>query len=133
MKKFFASMHIKKGDFVIFFMIVAIILTSTLFFVSKSVEPTLLTIYVDSKEYKTYQLSHKYLKNIVVPVDGDLKYGYNHIRIADGFVSMANSTCPNQDCMKMGAISEAGDILVCLPHRLVVRLEGGETVDAVSY
>lgn len=133
MKKFFTSLHLKKGDFVIFFVIGAMILTSTLFFFSKSAEPTLLKIYIDSKEYRAYRLSQKYLKNIIVPVDGDTKYGYNHIRIEDGLVFMADSTCPNQDCMRMGHISKAGDILVCLPHKLVVRLEGGEAVDAVSY
>ena len=42
----------------------------------------------------------------------------------DGAVSVASSDCPNQDCVHSGAISRAGQSIVCLPARVAVTLEG---------
>lgn len=45
------------------------------------------------------------------------------------------SDCPTQDCVRTGAITRSGQSIVCLPARIIVRLEGGEPdvegVDAV--
>ena len=134
MKRFFSSVYLKKGDGVVFLLILAIIFsTAVLFYRKPAASAKQIVIYVNGEEYKTYQLSHKYLNNIVVPVNGHTKYGYNHIKIEDGAVYIADSTCPNQDCVKMGKITEEGDILVCLPYKVVIRMEGGEAPDAVSY
>ena len=35
-----------------------------------------------------------------------------------------SSDCPNQDCVHSGAISRAGQSIVCLPARVAVTLEG---------
>ena len=43
---------------------------------------------------------------------------------ADGAVHVASSDCPNQDCVHSGAISRAGQSIVCLPARIVVELVG---------
>ena len=51
--------------------------------------------------------------------------GYT-VRVAaeDGAVRVAESDCPNQDCVHTGAISRAGQSIVCLPARVAVTLEG---------
>ena len=41
-----------------------------------------------------------------------------------GAVRVAESDCPNQDCVHTGAISRAGQSIVCLPARVAVTLEG---------
>lgn len=41
-------------------------------------------------------------------------------------VRVAESDCPNQDCVHSGAISRAGQSLVCLPARFVIELVGGD-------
>ena len=45
------------------------------------------------------------------------------------------SDCPTQDCVHTGRISRSGQSIVCLPARVIVRLEGGAAepgiVDAV--
>ena len=133
MKLFFLSNHLKKGDFVVFFVICGIILAVFLLFYRNPTDATQVVIYVNSEKYAVYQLEQPYDKNIKIPVNHNPKYGYNHIRIHDGSVTMVDSTCPNGDCIRMGTIKDAGDILICLPYKLMVRLEGGEAVDAVSY
>ena len=46
------------------------------------------------------------------------------VEAADGAVYVASSDCPNQDCVHSGAISRAGQSIVCLPARVAVTLEG---------
>ena len=45
---------------------------------------------------------------------------------------VSESDCPNQDCVRRGVISKAGQSIVCLPARIVIELQGGSGgVDAV--
>ena len=41
-----------------------------------------------------------------------------------GAVSVTQSDCPGQDCVHSGAVSRAGQSIVCLPARIVVELVG---------
>ena len=41
-------------------------------------------------------------------------------------MSVTQSDCPGQDCVHSGAVSRAGQSIVCLPARVIVRLEGGQ-------
>ena len=42
---------------------------------------------------------------------------------------VADADCPTQDCVHTGIITRAGQSIVCLPARIIIRMEGG-TVDA---
>ena len=50
---------------------------------------------------------------------------YNVVVIRDGTVSVTEASCKNQVCVKHGAISRPGESIVCLPNRLVVRIQNG--------
>ena len=50
---------------------------------------------------------------------------YNVVVISGGTVSVTEASCKNQVCVKHGAISRSGESIVCLPNRLVVRIENG--------
>lgn len=60
--------------------------------------------------------------------------GKNVIVVSYGSVYMSEADCPGHDCIEQGAIENAGEIIVCLPHKLIVNIEGGEsaTVDSVA-
>ena len=45
-------------------------------------------------------------------------------------VRVVASDCPTQDCVHTGAITRAGQSIVCLPARMIFQLEGGETPEA---
>ena len=42
---------------------------------------------------------------------------------------VAVSDCPTQDCVHTGIITRSGQSIVCLPARLIIRLEGGAAED----
>lgn len=48
----------------------------------------------------------------------------NMIVVENGAVFMESSTCPGEDCVHSGKITQAGQSIVCLPNRVEVRLTG---------
>ena len=63
------------------------------------------------------------------------EHGFNVIRVENGMVRIIEADCPDKVCVKDGSISEPGEILVCLPHKIVVEIKGeskGE-IDELSY
>lgn len=39
-------------------------------------------------------------------------------------IYFASASCPDQSCVHMGKLRKTGEIAVCLPARLVIRIEG---------
>ncbi len=59
--------------------------------------------------------------------------GVTGIEIRDGMVRVISSPCPLKLCRRAGWIGAAGEMIVCLPNEVVVRLPGRRRgVDAVS-
>jgi hypothetical protein len=46
------------------------------------------------------------------------------IQVAQGRVRVVSSNCPEKICVKTGAIHRAGDTIVCVPNRVVIRITG---------
>ena len=49
----------------------------------------------------------------------------NTLVIRDGTAQVVEASCPDQICVGQGAIQYAGESIVCLPHKLVITVEGG--------
>lgn len=61
--------------------------------------------------------------------------GETRLQIADGEARVLSSPCPNQVCVHMGAISRSGELIACVPNRLLVRISGrpeGGAYDLIS-
>lgn len=57
--------------------------------------------------------------------------GTNTITVRDGKIAVTAADCPDHYCMDRGYCA-GGSQIVCLPHRLIIRFVGGETVDGVA-
>lgn len=55
------------------------------------------------------------------------------VTVSGGSARIAASDCPDALCVARGDISRAGESAVCLPNRLSLVLEGGNSPDAVVY
>ena len=75
-------------------------------------------IEVDQKRVARYSLS----KDRITHVEGPL--GMTEIEIRDGKARILRSPCKLKVCIKSGYIQYADRISVCLPNRVVVRVEG---------
>ena len=49
----------------------------------------------------------------------------NTLVVENGAVRVVEADCPDQVCVRHGAVRYAGESIVCLPHRLIVTIEGG--------
>ena len=59
--------------------------------------------------------------------------GCNLLIIRGGEAWLSEADCPNRLCVKTGKIRYAGQSIVCLPHKLAVRIVGGaSSLDAVT-
>ena len=62
--------------------------------------------------------------------------GETDVQVQDGRVRVAESPCPHRICVRSGWVTRAGDMIVCVPNRVIVRVEGeGEAgqMDATTW
>ncbi len=105
---------LKKGDFVVFSIIIAISILLLLFSFRGKAEQ--ITVTVDGENYGSYQ------KNRDRTVKIETEYGENTLIIKGGKAHITKSDCPDKTCEKTGEINKAGETIVCLPHKVVVEV-----------
>ena len=82
---------------------------------------TIAVITVDGQEYKRIDLSRA---TESYDIEIDTKYGHNTVHVAPGRIAVTEADCPDGICVAQGAIDRGGVPIVCMPHRLVVKIEG---------
>ena len=50
-------------------------------------------------------------------------------RVADGAVSVVQSDCGDHTCVRTGAVSRSGEVIVCVPNKAAVTVESKEHSD----
>ena len=55
--------------------------------------------------------------------------GENVISVEPGRIRISDANCPDHVCVDTGWISDGVIPIVCLPHQLVIRIEGGGNSD----
>ena len=85
-------------------------------------------IEVDGKPYATYQMQElSKTKTLTIQTE----YGNHTIEICDQSIRVLSADCKNKACL--GKIDKIGEMLVCLPGRLVLKITGEQEVDGVAY
>lgn len=104
----------------------AVILCLAVYFAFELFAPagTTAVIYVDGREYRRVDLS-KVKEPYVIEIE--TVYGRNTVLVEPGAISVSSADCPDKICVHQGRLTGAGIPIVCMPHRLVIEIEGGET------
>ncbi len=107
------------------FCLLAIVSVFTIFII-KSSETAGKTakIYLNSKLVRTVSLNKDCEFKIKSEKDGEK--GYNIIRVKNGKISVIESDCKNQICVRHGAIDNDLLPIVCVPNGLVIRVESDD-------
>ena len=50
----------------------------------------------------------------------------NLIRVEPGRIRVTEANCPDRICVSMGRLQGGGIPIVCMPHHLIITIEGGE-------
>jgi len=89
-------------------------------------------VLVDGKEYASYDFADitDYKK-----VKIESEFGYNVIEITNKGARMVESSCPDKLGIKSGEITKAGQMIICVPNKIFVRVVGENklNVDKVTY
>lgn len=81
-------------------------------------------VLVDGKVEHTFSLE-KDMEYTIKTDDGD----YNVLVINDNEVWISKADCPDQLCVHQHKISKVGESIICLPHKLVIRIADTEKSD----
>lgn len=58
---------------------------------------------------------------------------YNIIQVEQGSIRVIEATCPDKDCIKIGVLDDPGEVSVCLPNKVTVRVvSSSNTVDGID-
>ncbi|OAB45689.1 NusG domain II-containing protein [Paenibacillus antarcticus] len=127
----------KRGDL----LIIAIIAAVALFFLvprwlpgdeSENNHNKLLTadITLNGKLYKTVELTKE---EQIIEIKSER--GTNVVRVHDYGVEMYDTDCPDKVCLTFGFIKKSNQSIICLPHRVMVEINGvqdlGDEPDAI--
>ena len=58
--------------------------------------------------------------------------GTNTVTVGGGSIWVSSADCSNQTCVHAGKISMAGQTVICAPHKLVIKVVGDTSADAVA-
>ena len=98
------------------------------FFLPKKSDRSLANVYVDGQLVLSVDLSKResFVRTVETP------YGNNSIQVEDGKIRVLDADCPDKVCVRSGWRTAGGAPIVCLPHKLVIKMESNGEVDAVS-
>lgn len=95
-------------------------------------QPEMVAIFVDGREYATYSLA---AITGIKKVEINTEFGHNTIEITSDDARITEASCPDKTDIQSGRITKPGQMLVCIPNRVTVRILGKNRlmVDKVTY
>ena len=99
--------------FMVFFLLVILILV----FVMMKQDGEVANVYCDGELIESINLSEVKESYTI-----DIK-GHNTVLAENGQISMLKADCPDKLCIKQGKIKNADYPIVCLPNKVIIRIE----------
>lgn len=120
----------KKQDFILIgiILIIAVSIFAVLRFGAE--DGSYVNVEINGKVAQSYPLKED--RELVIET---AENGKNTLVIKDGFASVTEANCPDKTCVHHKEISENGESIICLPHKLVITVSDkneAEQIDAVS-
>ncbi|HQB63557.1 MAG TPA: NusG domain II-containing protein [Sedimentibacter sp.] len=95
---------------------------------------------VASNSKTAYIYSDNQLAGQYVLTDGikdeiriESKEGYNVVHIEDGRIWIHDASCPDKICISQGKISSDGEIIVCLPNKMFIKIIDENDNDEIDF
>ena len=95
-------------------------------------QPKSVEVFVDGEKYASYNFAEiSGAKSVKI----NTKYGHNVLEITNDGARMTESSCPDKVDVLCGEISKPGQMIVCIPNRVSVKILGKEklNIDKVTY
>ena len=108
-------------DIVLVVILLALIVL-TLVFVFTPEKGEKAEIYLDGEKVMTLSLD----------VDREIVLEHMTIIVEKGAIRVSDADCPDKICKARGTISKAGQSIVCVPNRIVIKVVGKGEVEAIT-
>ena len=114
----------KKLDVVIIVILLVISFVPYLMFKNKSKDVN------TSELYATVTVNGEVLREIDLSAKKDEEFiietseGNNKVVVKDGGIAIVEADCSDGVCVYQGVASKPGDMIVCLPHRVIIEVMG---------
>lgn len=111
----------KKNDFVLIGALLLLCGVGAIFFFTRA-DDTVRHAVITQDNVQLYDIpltGHTGTEEIVI-ADED---GTNTIRIEGETIAVIHADCPDLVCVKTGKASKKGDVIACLPHKLLIEVK----------
>lgn len=104
------------GDIVLLFIIISLCAGMIIIFGLNKTKGKTVRISVDGEKVKTMALDEDYEYRVETP------QGHNIVVVKDGVVRVTEADCPDKICVNHKPVSDIGETIICLPHKVVVEV-----------
>ena len=103
----------KKGDIIIILSVLGLILALSLFLFFGKDNGALVTVTRNSEVIKSVPLN----EDTVIDIETNI------IIVKDGKAFVSEANCKNQVCVNHKPITEKGEVIACLPNKVIIEIE----------
>ena len=114
---------LKKADIVLICLLILLSLLPLLAF-GKPAAAVYAEIRQDGRVLEQIPLTgHAGSREIPVTFNHNGREEHNLIRIENEKIAIIEADCPDKICVQTGAISRPGEVIACLPHKLIIEIK----------
>lgn len=111
----------KFGDIIVIIIILLAAALTTANYLQGNYSARTAVITQNNKVLQRISLDEQLTDSIYIDYAGDFP---GTIEVLDGKIRFYSAECPDQVCVKTGWISQPGQIAVCLPAGVIIKIEG---------
>ena len=109
---------LKISDFILILLLIMSGLFSSFYIYGNNNKDKKVIVELSGKVYGVYDLN----SNRIIDLKGPQSRA--KINIENGYVFVSESGCPQKICKRMGKKNRINELIVCIPNRLIIRIEG---------
>lgn len=118
-----------RNDTLLFFAIIVVFSVLIWIFTLTRSEGAYAVVLINGEEKARYPLS----KDAEIEIKYDEDESFNILKIENGTAKVISASCPDLICVSHKPVKYNGETIVCLPNKLVIRIDSDKNgVDAVA-
>ena len=109
---------LKIADFILILLLIMSGIFSSFYIYGNNNKDKMVIVELSGKVYGVYDLNSDRIIDLKGP------QSRVNINIENGYVFVLESGCPQKICKRMGKKNRINELIVCIPNRLIIRIEG---------
>ena len=109
---------LKISDFILILLLIMSGLFSSFYIYGNNNKDKKVIVELSGKVYGVYDLNSDRIIDLKGP------QSWAKINIENGYIFVSESGCPQKICKRMGKKNRINELIVCIPNRLIIRIEG---------